>query len=236
MGVLKKYSPAIACDALRLYAQNNETTTGKRPVPEWYDVSGTKYINLLGTLNPSNYGHNMEYCANLTGFDQNMVPFATSDLLDDYSVFDYGVSPIGITNYSKSISRNEYGTDLVFTLRISNSNSEDSYILNSDPIWRDYREYYIREGSQEPYTYTRVAEKPSDFITTYNTYYVLVSAGPIVVKCIKFRKVIYINTNGGEIASKTTSYCAYFLDEDEWITIPPGESRNLVIDFAAVIS
>lgn len=229
MGILKKYSPAIACDSIRLYGYISSYIN--RSVPSWYDISGNKYTALFASLKQvGNSDKPTEYVTNLTGFDKNMVPIATSDILENYNIFDYGISQIGTVNYDQSISVNEYGTDLTFSIRISNSNLENNYILNSDPMWRNYNEYYTREGEQEPYTYTRVYDKPLDFITTYNTYYVLVSAGPIIVKCIKFKKNIY---DLGQTA-RTTVYCAYFLDEDEWITISPGESRNLVIDFATI--
>ncbi len=233
MGVLKKYSPAIACDSIRLYAYVSGFVN--RSVPSWYDISGNKYTSLFASLkNGGNNDKTSEYCANLTGFDKNLIPIATSDVIEDYDIFDYGISSIGTVNYNQSISVNEYGTDLAFTIRISNSNSEDSYILNSDPIWRDYNEYYTREGEQEPYTYTRIYDEPSDFTTSsYNTYYILVPAGPITVKCIKFKKTIYSIADNSSSA-KTTVYCAYFLDEDEWVTIPLGESRVIVVDFSAV--
>lgn len=66
------------------------------------------------------------------------------------------------------------------------------------------------------------------------------STEPITVKCIKFKRDLYtvdkgITTNlASKIKGRSSLYCAYFLDEDEWITIANGDSANLVIDFSSV--
>lgn len=244
MGVLKKYSAFIAADSLRLTAPTDGSAESdyRRKVPAWYDENGEEWKQLIGTLFRGNYGSSYyEYCYNLTTFWQDLIPVATEDNLDEYYINDFSCIPTGITSYSNTATYSDVSGERTFAIRITNSNPTDSYIQNTDPIWRDYREYYTREGEQEPYTYTRLYDEPSNFITTYRNYYILIPAGPITIKCIKFKRRMYVIAKdlGGsnwysKKENKMANYCAYFLDEDEWITIPVGESRVIVVDFSAI--
>lgn len=240
MGVFKKYAPCIMCDGLRLDDLSiGQPSQQKRPVPTWHDINGNAYTDILATYNPNGTNRVTEFWRNISSFATSFLdPVATRDILDDYDVNDYGITEIGTTTKSNSITKSTNSIENIYNVRITNNApSENSYILNSDPIWRTYNEYYSRSGEEGSYIYTRVTNKPSDFATTYNTYYVLEATGAIVVKCIKFKKGLYTGTAGSAtVNERITLYCAYFLDESEWITIPAGESRNIVVDFAAIVA
>lgn len=189
MGVFKKYSPAIACDALRLlsWTNNNNESDRRRPVPNWYDTTGTMHNVLLGTTSGVNNNDRPEkYVKNLllTGYNL-LTPVATEDELNDFDVYDYSITPVGTTTFSQSVVKSETSMDSSITIRIVNSSEES-----------------------------------------------------ITTKCIKFKKTLYVGSSNASYNAESyeTLYCAYFLDEEEWITIPAGESRNIVVDFAAIVA
>ena len=189
MGVFKKYSPAIACDALRLlsWVNSNNDADRRRPVPNWYDITGTMHNVLLGTTSGTNANDRAEkYVKNLllTGYNL-LTPVATEDELKDFNVYDYSITPIGTTTFNQSVVKSETAMDSSIAIRIVNSSEES-----------------------------------------------------VTIKCIKFKKILYVGSPNSSYNAESyeTLYCAYFLDESEWITIPAGESRNIVVDFASIVA
>lgn len=207
MGVFKKYSPAIASDALRNNAMGgdwtyfNDYACYKRIVPTWYDVNGNSYTNLFGC--PKNYNQSSDsyaapfvkwYINNIQGLAYsffsmtNISVIATSDTLEKYDVYDHDITnALGDVTFNKNTVNTNLASDFVWSIRIANNSEED-----------------------------------------------------FTIKCIKFTKSMAVctsasgNTPNAEL--KKVLYCAYFLDESEWITIPAGESRNIVVDFAAIVA
>lgn len=246
MGVFKKYSPAIAADALRLCDVTDTSAESgyRRQVPLWHDITGEEWKQLIGTIyRANNAGSSYYECAyNLTTYWGALTPVATDDILEEFDVQDFSINPVGITSHSQSATISDVAIDRIYSIRVTNNTTENTYIQNTDPVWRDRREYYSRSGEEGSYIYTRVYTEPSDFGTTYRNYYISQN-GNLVIKCIKFKKNMYVVAKdlGGSYwynkkETKPALYCAYFLDESEWITIPPGESRNLIIDFSAIVA
>ena len=250
MGVLKKYAPYNASAAIRLdplgtmpsgrisysAAAYNDGNSWGRAVPKFYDLNGNEWTRLFYT----GYNDYNDIYRNTSEFFE-MTGVGTDDILEDFDIYDHSIMNIATSNSSNYMNRSAGSAERVYTIRITNNNTDDRYIQNTDLVWRSYRHYYTRSGSDPDYIYTPVTEEPLDFAEHYSDYWVLVSGGPLTIKCIKFRKgFIQVNKNwssGYNTSNMTTYqvlYCAYFLDPSEWITIPVGESRVVVVDFAVV--
>ena len=110
---------------------------------------------------------------------------------------------------------------------------------------------FVSEDTLDDYSYTDYVEDSiSDVVTsqtcsnasTINGARKIISlsiknnsSDSVVVRCIKFKKHIAYGTSYGTSGYNTnwthTLICAYYLDEDEYITIAPGDSEQRTIMF-----
>ena len=260
MGEFRKYRPYYACNALRFnaypnitYNSSGENGSSMSRVPEFKDITGTEYGWLLNlNCQWASYGQSTNVTIHGTSEQINrgrlvsnnyqhfvdLKPFATADLLVDYDIEDYSITPVGVTyeQHNQYVARDV--NKILYSMSIFNDNV-DTYDQNTSALWDPTNnEYYSYDSTTQ--TYTHITEEPLDWSTNYTNYYILHEAEDIIVSCIKFRKSMAASANtsrsyANSLATATnqvglyTLYCSYFLDQP--VTIHPGDSYLLSLSF-----
>lgn len=262
MGTFKKYRPYYACNAVRFssygpgsYASSVYKWGGITRVPNFKAVNGTEYgwlVNLNSRDDGLNSNTNVTTASGQT-FDSvkqhtflmgnyehftYLDPFATADVLSEYSIDDYEINPIGVTYVTRARFVARDVNKILYSMSIFNNNV-DTYDQNISTLWDPTNnEYYSYDSTTQ--TYTHITEEPADWSTNYTDYYILHEAEDITVTCIKFRNYMRASTYADRGYSSPDAneqgntnvlalYCSYFLDQP--VTIYPGDSYLLSLSF-----
>ena len=226
-------SNSISDSSRGVYVGKFKTITG-----EEYDRLCIIYYDTLSVIYPDIELNTTKYLPKSTNnVSDAFIAVASSETLVDYDINDYEVkNQIGEITQSSSRNVMQDGGEIIHAIRIFN-NSEDEYVPNTSMVWDSSKHYYYLLNDE----YIEVLSEPENFTATYDEYYIYEEASSITVKSIKFiKKLRAVNKNwssGYNNANKVylnVLYCTYYLDEEEWITIPVGESRGIVIDFSNI--
>lgn len=208
MGVFKKYAPAIASDALRNNAMGGDLTYFTDYA--YYSRTVPTWYDVDGNQYTNLFGCPKSYSSSYDSFDKNYVKWYINNIQGlAYSFFSMAnISVIATSDALENYDVYDYDITTNALGDVTFNKNTVNTNLASDFIWS----VRIANNSEEAFT----------------------------IKCIKFTKSMAVCTtssgNTPNAALKKALYCAYFLDEEEWITIPAGESRNIVVDFAAIVA
>ena len=244
MGVLKKYIAQSNIEGARLWLDNRGNNANGRPFqgndnaegvyyngpkcPKWKDWNGTEYsyINVIMYANNGNFSYDYYRLNNLKSFS-HLTGYASNEEIGDFNKYDYNAEAVIPTATEMSYVFNESVMKSMATVTLTNPDY-DIYRANTNPVWA-IDTYYEKINNE----YFILTEEPDNWVNNYSSYYIKIEPANVTIKCIKFSRQIWQNTdaqygNNNYVNVKALVY-AYYLDTP--ITLEPGDIETITITF-----